>query len=122
MMSLYGAILVVKLVAAFLYVGGLLAAFLTSADEERKRAVHVVASPALLVTWALGYVLAWMTRLSFYELWLAAGLVLSVFSQLVLIYAVTRGLRDRRTFAMSFFPVVLVIVLMVFKPIWAEVF
>lgn len=121
-MSLYGVVLVLKLVAAFIYVGGLLAAFLTSAQEERKRAVHAVASPAILATWTLGYVLASMTSLRFFELWLAGGLVLSLISQLALVYAVTRGLRDARSFAMAFVPIVLVIVLMVARPTWAEVF
>ena len=121
-MSLYGVVLVLKLIAAFVYVGGLLAAFLTSVEAERKRAAHMVASPALLMTWTLGYALALMTHLHFYELWLAGGLVLSLLSQLVLVYAVTRGLRDTRTFAMAFLPIVLVIVLMVARPTWAEVF
>ena len=74
-------LLLLKLVAALIDAGHLLAAFLTSAKEERKRAVHMVASPAPLATYTLGDVLASMTSLRFFELWVAGGRALSLISQ-----------------------------------------
>ncbi|AKV00597.1 hypothetical protein AKJ09_07260 [Labilithrix luteola] len=115
---LYRIVLVLKLVSVLAYGGGLVAAFVASAPEERRRAVHKVASPALLAIWVTGYGLASMLRISLMELWLLGSLVLSLASQIALVRAVAKPERSRADFWAATVPLVLVVMLMVFRPTW----
>ena len=54
----YQIALVFKFLGVALYAGGMAASFLSSSLIERKRAVHRVASPGLLLTWIAGFCLA----------------------------------------------------------------
>jgi len=116
-LTLYRWLLVAKLAAVLVYAGGALASLLSSSREERRRAVHRVASPALLVVWLSGYGLAQARGVSLGELWLLAGLCGSFVSVAALIV----GLHvPRRAVAgaVALAALGLVLVSMVFRPTW----
>ena len=113
-------ILVAKLVAAMGFCGGIIAAYVAEGAEPRRRAVHWVASPCLLLTWGLGFALLGLRRLPLTELWVVGALVLSVVAHLTTVSAVSRDSRSPVTVAVSLTPVVGTLALMVFKPLWAH--
>jgi hypothetical protein len=121
-MVLHRVLLVLKMLSVMTYAGGLLATFLAGELEARKRAVHRVASPALVVTWMLGYALTQVTGVRLVEAWIAPAFVLSMASNFVLVYAATRDKRTPAWFAAAALPIALVVVLMVFRPTWASLF
>jgi hypothetical protein len=118
-MTLYGIVRVLKFLAVLGYVSAGVTGLVASEAALRKRAVHGVASPALLALWAAGVALAWLRGTSFHELWLLGGLALSFGSNLVLITAVTREPRSRMLIVGYALPIVLAIVLMVLRPKWS---
>jgi hypothetical protein len=111
-------LLLIKLVAVLGYAGGLVAAFVSSAPAERKRAVHHIASPALVVVWLSGVLLTLEQSVPFTEPWIAGGLVLSLVSQLALVHSVTRDLQSRGAFFAAALPLAAVLYLMIFRPTW----
>ncbi len=119
MPTTYRLVLFLKLVAVLLYAGGLVASLVSSAPAEKKRAVHGIASPALLLVWVSGYGLTAMQGLSMGELWIIGALVLSLVSQLGLVFSVSRAWRPSTAAAASGGPLLIVLALMVFKPTWA---
>ncbi|GMU11356.1 hypothetical protein [Corallococcus caeni] len=115
---LYRLLLLLKFVGVVLYGGGLVGALAATTSQERKRAVHAIASPGLVVTWTAGYLLTLQFQLALTEAWIAGGLALSLVSQLSL---VAMASRERRTLAgalMAAVPFFLVLVLMIFRPRW----
>lgn len=118
MANLYRFILVLKLVGVIAYAGGLAGAFFAEAPADRRRAVHAVASPALLVVWTTGYALTSQLGVALTELWVLGALVLSLGSVLALVHSVTRERRTPAAFAAAAIPLVAVLVLMVFRPTW----
>ncbi len=117
-MTLYRLLLVVKFAAVMAYAGGFVSAFVASGIEERRRAVHGIASPALLVVWMAGYGLTTVLHVSMLELWILGGLVLSLASLLALVYSVSRAEVSKASFCVAGGPLVLVLVLMAFRPTW----
>ena len=117
---MYRLILLFKLVGVLLYAGGLIAAFVATALKERKRAVHAIASPGLVLTWAAGYSLVTQLHLALTELWIVGGLGLSLVSQLALVYSVSRDRRTVGTLLATAIPLFLVLALMVFRPTWSD--
>lgn len=117
-MASHRALLLLKLIAVVAYAGGMIASFLATGIHERKRAVHSVASPALLVTWLLGYLLSLDYQVGLSELWIGGALGLSFVSQLVLVHSVSRDRPTKAHFAGVFVPFVGVLFLMVFRPTW----
>ncbi|WNG34995.1 hypothetical protein F0U60_16220 [Archangium minus] len=120
-MLTYRMLLLVKFVGVTLYAGGLIGGFVATALVERKRAVHAIASPGLVVTWLTGYLLTTQLHLPLTELWILGGLLLSLVSQLALVYSVSRDRRTVSAFLATFVPFFLVLVLMVFRPTWPGV-
>jgi hypothetical protein len=120
-MLTYRLLLVLKFVGVVLYGGGLIAGFAATVPADRKRAVHAIASPGLVLTWLAGYLLTTQLILPLTELWILGGLVLSLVSQLALVHSVSRGRRTLGAFAAAFGPLLLVLGLMVFRPTWAQV-
>lgn len=120
-MNLYRLLLLAKFLGVTGYAGGLAASFLSSLPEERKRAAHRLASPALLLTWAAGYGLASQLGIRFTELWLLSALLLSLFSQLALVFAVTRQTRSLPALSAATLPLLFVLGLMVYRPTWTQV-
>lgn len=117
-MTLYRLLMWFKLSGVCLFAGGLLAAFLASDLTERKRAVHAIASPAVLVIWGAGYGLSVLREIPLTTPWLAAGIGLSLASQLALVYAVARDRRDAKMLAAAALPFMLALTLMIFRPSW----
>ncbi len=118
-MLVYRLLLVVKFLGVLGYAGGVVAAFVASSPVERKRAVHRIASPALLVTWLAGWLLAERLGVALTEPWLLGGLVLSCASLLGLMRAVRRP-GDGAGLVMALAPLVAVVVLMAFRPTWSR--
>jgi hypothetical protein len=116
-MTTYRLILVIKLLAVLAYAGGLTAALCSPTPAARRRAVHAVASPALLAIWAAGYLLTVRLHVPLTELWIVAALLLSLTSQLALIRQIQRPSIVTAIAAIA--PLAAVIVLMVFRPTWA---
>ncbi len=120
-MAYYRVILLIKFVGVVLYAGGLIGSFVATSLVDRKRAVHSIASPGLVITWSAGYLLITQLHVPLTELWILGAIVLSLVSQLALVYSVSRDRRTIGTLIMSGVPLLLVLVLMVFRPTWAGV-
>jgi hypothetical protein len=120
-MAYYRVILLFKFVGVLLYAGGLIGSFVATSLVDRKRAVHAVASPGLVITWSAGYLLITQLHVALTELWILGAIVLSLVSQLALVYSVSRDRRTVGALIMSGAPLFLVLVLMVFRPTWAGV-
>ncbi|WP_437760002.1 hypothetical protein [Sorangium sp. So ce1389] len=120
-MTVYQLVLTVKFLGAMGYAGGLIASFITAEPLERKRAVHNIASPSLLATWCAGYALAALGGFRMFELWVVGGLALSVGSNIILVYCVSRGKRGPLAFSCAALPIACVVGLMVLKPTWSQV-
>lgn len=119
---LFRLLLLAKFAGVLGYAGGLVAAFVASSPDERRRAVHGVASPALLLTWLAGYGASAQLGASLLEPWLAGSLVLSFASQLALVVGPGRTppRAGRGAFAAAALPLVAVLALMIWKPTWAS--
>lgn len=116
---LFRLFLLAKFAGVLGYAGGLVAAFVASAPEERRRAVHGVASPAMLLTWLAGYGAAAQLGASLLEPWLAGSLGLSFLSQVALVLGPGRGRAGRGAFAAAVAPLGVVLVLMIWRPTWS---
>ena len=120
-MSLYQLLLVVKFLGVMGYAGGAIAGWIASDPADRRRAVHAIASPSLLLTWCSGYSLLALSGLPMFELWPVGGLVLSLVSNAALVLTVAREWRTPSALAWTAIPLVLVVALMVVKPSWHQV-
>ncbi len=120
-MAYYRVILLIKFVGVLLYAGGLIGSFVATSLVDRKRAVHSIASPGLVITWSAGYLLIMQLHVPLTELWILGAIILSLVSQLALVYSVSRDKRTVGALVMSGAPLFLVLVLMVFRPTWAGV-
>ena len=117
-MTLYQSILVLKFLGVMVYAGGLIAGFVATSRQERRRAAHFIASPALIVTWCTGYALAWLGGFGLFELWILSALLLSFASNLSLVHSVVRGRRTHLSFAASAIPLAIAVIVMVVRPTW----
>jgi hypothetical protein len=115
---LYRSLLLLKLVGVLGYAAGLGAGLLASSRPERRRAVHQVASPALLVVWLCGYLLAERLGVGLMELWVLGGLCGS-FVSLGALVASLHSARGAWFGAVSVAALVVVLGLMVFRPTWS---
>jgi len=120
-MLTYRLLHLAKFVGVILYGGGLIASFVATSPVERRRAVHSVASPGLVITWIAGYLLTMKLHIPLTELWILGGLVFSLLSQLTLVHSVTRQPRTLASFACAFGLLLLVLLLMVFRPSWESI-
>jgi hypothetical protein len=120
-MSLYQSLLIVKFFGVMGFAGGTAGAWLASSLVDRKRAVHVVASPSLLVTWCCGFALLALSGLPMFELWVIGGWVLSMVSNMALVVAVAKEQRTLGAFVWTTLPLLGVVALMVVKPLWVQV-
>jgi len=118
-MTLYGLARILKFIALLTYVGASAASWTATSPRERRRAVHGIASPALVAVWMAGYALAWLRGTSPFELWTLGGLLLSLGANLSLIQAAVTGARTRWVVARYAIPLGLTIVLMVLRPKWS---
>lgn len=109
--------MVIKMLATMVYAGGALAGFMLPTREQRKKAVHMVASSALLVIWIAGYILMNQMSYSFGEAWIHGGFFLSFVAHGVLTSSVKK---ENRTVPAIIFSVLIAIIvaIMVFRPGW----
>ncbi len=119
-MFVYRALHLFKFLGVMLLAGGTVASFVASRPEEKKWAVHAIASPGLLLTWLAGYLLSLTLGVGLTELWTLGGLVLSFVSHLSLLRCVSRP-RSPSAIIAVVAPLVLTLGLMVFRPTWAMV-
>lgn len=115
-MALYASVLTLKLLCAMTYVGAAIAAFTTDSRALRQRAVHRVASPALLATWLLGGVLAALRGTSLLRPWIVSGFGLSLLSSFILVYCATRAPDSRAGQRACLGAIALTVALMVARP------
>jgi hypothetical protein len=117
----YQCILILKFLAVFGFVGGAVASFLSEDPRTRKRAVHHVASPSLLVVWLAGYGLLMLAGIRWFELWIVASIALSIGANAALAYSAARGHRGGLAILAVAGPIVGIVALMVLKTTWAQV-
>jgi hypothetical protein len=120
MITLYGTVRVLKFLAVLTYACAGTASLVSVDPGLRKRAVHRIASPALLAIWAAGFTLAWLRGTSFHELWLLGGLALSFGATLVLMSAAGGKPQGRKALAAFALQLALAITLMALRPKWSS--
>lgn len=81
----------VKFTSVFAYAASAGVGLWGNAEQLRKRAVHLWASPALVMIWLSGYFLTLQARVSLSELWIVGGFVASLAAQVTL----TRAAREQ---------------------------
>jgi hypothetical protein len=117
---LYHLLHLLKFSGVILFGGGMVGSFVARTPADRKRAVHGVASPGLVITWLAGYLLTLQLGVPLGELWIIGGLLLSFMAQLALLRSVSREEASLGGALAALLPLVLVLVLMVFRPTWAS--
>lgn len=120
-MTAYQCVLVLKFLSVMGFGGGAVATFASTETSARKRAAHRVASPSLLATWLSGYALLTLNGWPLFELWIVGSLLLSLVANAALAYCVARDRRGLVSALSVAAPLVCIVVLMVFKPTWAQV-
>jgi hypothetical protein len=120
-MTAYEGILVLKFLSVMGFTGGTIAALLGADSTARKLAAHRVASPCLLATWLSGSALLLLKGIPLFELWVVGAVLLSLFANAMLTLSVAQARRTRAAFLGSILPVAFIVVLMVVKPTWAQV-
>jgi hypothetical protein len=86
--------------------------------EVRKRAIHALASPALLVAWIGGYLLTLLRGIPLWEAWVLGGFLASTACHLFLIQTTRAKSPSTRQRASVFLTLALTVLLMVFRPTW----
>jgi hypothetical protein len=86
----------------------------------RKRAVHLFASPALVVIWLSGYVLTLQTRVTIAECWILGGFVCSLASHVLLTQAARREAPSRGLTVATLGVFVASLSFMVMRPTWGS--
>lgn len=119
-MLVYRLLIVLKFLGVVVFGGGVVARFLVRDAEVRRRAIHAVASPGLILVWVAGYGLCVTLDVALTELWILGGLVFSLAAQVAL---VAFGKRDASPLvvAASALPIVVVLFLMAFRPTWSSI-
>lgn len=119
-MTSYHLLHLLKFVGVSLFGGGMVASFVVSSPVERRRAVHGVASPGLVLTWLAGYLLTLQLGIPLGELWVLGGLLASFVAQLALLQSAARDTVGSGVRLRAAIPLLLVLVLMVFRPTWSS--
>lgn len=113
-----GLVRFTKFLALLVYAAGFGAGLANLETTTRKRAIHLLASPALIVVWLCGYLLTFYTGVSLTQLWVVGGFAFSLIAHLV----VTRVARHPRVTtgqrALALGLVAVALCLMVFRPTW----
>ncbi len=106
-----------KLLSVMLLFSGTVGVFLTSSFADRQRAAFWLAGPGFGLSWLIGFVLAWARNTSTLSPWILASIALSLWSMNVVLYVAGKdGRRNGTTALLAIVPLVLVLVLMVYRP------
>jgi hypothetical protein len=116
----YTYLLVAKMLSVLAFAGGTGAALLAADRDTRRRAVHRVASPALVCTWVVGYLLAGRIATPLSELWPLAGFVLSLLALLILIHMTSRDRAGALSATAALVCIAAVIFVMIVRPTWSS--
>jgi hypothetical protein len=108
----------VKFASVLAYAGGVGMGVSGTDVPARKRAVHLFASPALVVIWLSGYVLTLYQRLPLSEAWIVGGFVSSLASQLILTRAARQPRVTPQTRNALLFTLGTTLLFMVVRPTW----
>ena len=121
-MTPHRVLLLFKFVGVMLYGGGLVASAVSADPQARRRAVHRVASPGLMLTWVTGYLLTLQVQVALGELWVLSGLALSFCSQIALVRSVSRHSASLRLSTLVAALCLLgALCAMIFRPTWRGV-
>lgn len=107
-----------KFASVLTYVAGVGVGLAPVEVPTKKRAVHLLASPALVAIWLSGYVLTLFQRLPIGEAWIVGGFVSSVASQVLLTRAARERAASARTRAAVLLTLGTTLYFMVFRPTW----
>jgi len=118
LVNAYTGLVVAKLLAVLVFAGGVGAALLARDAATRHVAVHRVASPALLATWVVGYLLLRRVSTPLSELWPLAGLVFSLIAMLALIQMTSRDRAGATSTVVTLACLAVVVAAMVLRPTW----
>ena len=96
---------------------GSVGAVLPREHRDRQRFAYWLAAPGFIATWALGFSLVYVTRISLFAAWILGALALSFVSlQGVLFVAAKDGRRGVGAAVVVVFPLVATVGLMVWRP------
>ena len=111
----------VKFLGVIAYGAGVGVGLSAAERRLRKQAVHLFASPTLLVTWLAGYLLTLFRGTPLSEAWIVGGFSASLVCHLLLIRTTRAKSISARQRAGVLSPLVLTVLLMVFRPTWWSV-
>jgi len=107
----------VKFIALLLVGAGWIGAFAPPDLATRQRAVYLLATPGLLLSWLAGFGLARQLDVSLGERWISASMLIALASYQVVVWAVEReGRRSPLLAALALGGLVAVVALMVVRP------
>jgi hypothetical protein len=116
MVLLWPLLRLFKLLGVVAYAAGVGIALSPVEPKVRRRAVHFLASPALLYTWTLGYFLTWARGTSLSEAWILGAFGSSLLCHLFLVPTTRAGVVSRGQKLAVIFMFALTLMLMVFRP------
>ncbi len=106
-----------KILAVLMLVSGTVGAACSAPLETRRFFAYRIAGPGLGLTWAFGFVLAYLTGQPLVSAFVITALVLSIVSQHGTLYLAGReDRRTKRAIATALVPLVLATWLMVLRP------
>lgn len=113
-----GLVRFAKFLALLLYAAALGVGLANFDASTRKRAIHLWASPALIVVWLCGYVLTLYTGVALTQLWVAGGFALSLGAHLVVTRVARQPIVTASQRAVVLGLVGVTLCLMIFRPTW----
>jgi hypothetical protein len=106
-----------KVLSVALLFSGSIGAVLARDFKDRQRFAYAIAGPGFGLTWALGFMLAWLTGVSLMSWWIMGALALSFVSlQGVLYVAGKDGRRGAGAAIVILAPLVATVALMIWRP------
>jgi hypothetical protein len=108
----------VKFASVFAYAGGVGVGLFGDTVQTRKRAVHLLASPALLVVWLSGYLLSIQMRVALHEAWVLGGFLCSLLAHGLLTRAARQETPPRSLCVVILASLGGALAFMIFRPTW----
>jgi uncharacterized membrane protein YeaQ/YmgE (transglycosylase-associated protein family) len=117
-LELFVSVRLLKLLSVLSYAGAVGVSLFGHSVAQRKRAIHGVASPLLVLVWLAGYGLSVLQGIALTEAWIVLGFVGSFAAQAVLGRAAREGVVPSRVRYTVGALVALTVALMVLRPRW----